>query len=355
MDVKHLMGRAKRVKKSKNPFAKARRILLDSYRQSLKSGSRIDRLRFELVRSMVVQKTYEAMGPGDRWLGIAKVKAEMHKAREKRRKYLEDGNEIFSEGFLFEGDPELNRIRLELDREANSYWRFLGSFRTHIPGLGYAVTVKKTRGLNQDSCLLYGKNGERAMALADGCSTERFSSAASYLAMKKLRENIGALLIDPRGVIRDISQDISGVMVLGMKDMYMGIASLGSTTILAGIPDGSRKSVYKFGDSYAFVQFDYEGKTMVERVGHERALACIAGQPCCFEDCMVEEHIRKGRKLILTSDGITNPVARTNRKLAQFYRETPDSIIVAERITRLAIMNSLKTGKVDDMTVVIEE
>src|SRR4030095_2738293 len=187
-------GIALSVLSSKDPIAKGREVLLEAYRKT--DSVTDDRIQvmavFENLRSMVAEAAYEALrGTSDsgRWIEATEIRLEAEDAKEQewyaRKCGLEHSLKLLGPERL---NDKGNRARLDIEKAVNGYWRFLGSLRQHIPGVGYAVTVRKRKPyngmpcLNQDTFLMAKQGEETFFSVSDRCGSARFSLHAGPLA-----------------------------------------------------------------------------------------------------------------------------------------------------------------------------
>lgn len=343
------MRKAKNIQNARNPFERGRAVLSEGYGEFLGTSNFMDALRFEMLRSVVVQRLYE-INDRDDWLDVAKVDEEIKTAKRERRRFCSNaGIAEFMRRYPL--DDEITRDLLSLGRKANSYSRFLGSVRQHVPGVGYAISVKKKHGPNQDSFLVQ----DGMLAVADGTGSEKFSAMASHLVMLRIRERKEELQKQPGATIHSISREVGDMMSVGGRLSVMSNEILGSTTLSVALLEGNRNSIYIIGDSLAFLKLDHDGKPVIEQIGRTKMPYWVLGHAYKLGDKPIEHFERIGKPLILTTDGITQRVKRTNLALERFFTSMTESVRVAERIIRLALRNSMRTGMTDDMTIVIQE
>ncbi|MCI0563092.1 MAG: hypothetical protein MN733_31830, partial [Nitrososphaera sp.] len=156
------------IRKSCNPVAAAKKLLIEEYRKTEGVNDiRVDvTAALELRRSLVVQAVYERMTIGGEktgWLEAGRIELEDEEAHETRWYRMRDGIGFYLKNLNSEFFDERRRSELSaLDDEAVTYKRFLGSYRQYVPGVGYAVSVRKRFLENQDSFLVFG-DGERRL------------------------------------------------------------------------------------------------------------------------------------------------------------------------------------------------
>jgi hypothetical protein len=180
---------------SKEPLKTAKSILLEQYRKTDGAGDiRVGvTANFEMVRSLVFQAVHECIGdPTLAWLGELALEQEVEEAREMAWYRQRDGIEFALRSAPKNGiDERILRMVYDLDRTVSDQRRFLGSVREYVQGVGYAISVRKRYGENQDSFVL-GREGEWALlGIADGCGGGQFSSIASHSILEELKKRGG--------------------------------------------------------------------------------------------------------------------------------------------------------------------
>jgi len=347
--LRKYMRKAKTIQRSRRPFEKGKELLSEGYREFLGTEDFMDALRFEMLRSAVVQRLHD-LSEGDDWICAAKLDEEVAAAkRQRRRFYSSAGISAFVKEHSI--NREMTGRLISLGRKVNTYTRFLGSVRHYVPGVGYAVSIKKRHGPNQDSFLLQ----KGLMAVADGTGSEKFSAMASHMAILRLAERRQELQDNPKATIVSINRELTDLMSAGAKLCIMEEEILGSTTLTLGLIEGARKRIYSLGNSLAFLKHDSCERPVVEQIGMDKHPYWVLGHTYGLDESHIDSHERRGEPLILTTDGITRRIRRTNRSLERFFICVRNNVAVAERLVRLAIRNSLRTGMTDDMTVVIQE
>ncbi|MBU0532168.1 protein phosphatase 2C domain-containing protein [Candidatus Micrarchaeota archaeon] len=337
MTLRKEIERAKKIRKYSDPFKRGRQLLLDAYQKTTRTGAFVDMLQFEMVRSIVIEQNYLS-GTRENWLDVAKIDGEIRQADSSRRTYLQSVKSFIRTNAI--GDAsDFDRIA----REAHGTEKFLSTSRQYLPGIGYGITLKKRRSPNQDWFLMDREGNTKLFAVCDGCGSQQFSSIATYLTLRELMQRKIELLTKPKPTICEISEEVRNLM-----------RSMGSATLLMAIVIDETRKIYQVGDSIPLVRFVFSRDIIVEQVGYA-CPAIFVGQPRPLEKNDIVYHIRFGGKVILTTDGITNNVPRTNMALEQLYTHFSDAVVVAERLLRIAITRALKSARFDDMTIVVEE
>ncbi|MDD5172494.1 MAG: hypothetical protein PHF60_05680 [Candidatus ainarchaeum sp.] len=347
--------------RSTDPVARGKQVLLDAYKRTEGIGDTSIRRAalFELVRSKVIQAVYEATEgpPGFReWPQNMILKEELDDAVRARMEYLKSGmRSVVAGNFPTTRDSRLNTLRIALDLEANSVERFLGSTRRYMPGVGYAVSIRKRDLINQDSFALGYHNGAKFMGVADGCGIQRFSSIASYMSLQRAIERSGPFLLDPKAVICDISSEITDILNSPDMKTALGRHGGGSSTLSIGISRDEEQKILRVGDSIGFRIYSNHGvgpKVEALQLGDELDLVMGHWRPLRTED--IEEHSRKGGQLVLTTDG-TDFIKDIPGLLVKLAVLTDNCVLIAERIVREVLRIQIETNQADDVTVVVQE
>jgi serine/threonine protein phosphatase PrpC len=334
------------IRESADPAAKGRELLLEEYRKTDGAGDpRADAMAsYELVKSMVVQAAYECGSPG--WLSAATVQAELDDAAEEHWLYRRNGMRYLlgmTEGM--DPDEPKNALRIRLDEASSPLARFAGSIREHVPGLGYAVSVRKRETMNQDSFLL-SPGRPALMAVADGVSGSRFPAIASEAAVRGAG---GARSGDPRKRIAIISGRIHDALSDQAMLRAAGTYDGGSTTLTLAVIGEAGAGVYKVGDSLPFRRHG----DLAEAISRTEGLQKVVGQPLC-EDEVESYRVRPGQ-LVLTTDGITNYIDGFLERLQRIFSITYDPVIIAENIIRAVLRSQMGWNHADDATVVVQD
>ncbi len=337
-----------------HPKAAAKGILLEEYRRGGGVAGRdvAASAAFEELRSFVVQTLYElectGMLPGGA-LAAVEIEQERQEALRECGSRMRDGiaGWLRSRGADL-SDPD-NRWRLSCEIQALDGKRYLGSHRRFVPGIGYAVSVRKRESENQDSFLLCGAPEEPVLALADGCSSTPFASIASHLSA--IESSIGEL---SRERICAISAMVSMMLNEGdMQDAGLRDGYGGSSTLLAARINGGRGRLLRVGDSIAF-RSPGVGGIRAETLALETELITAIGQPFLRPES-VEEFEWSGGRLILTSDGITNYLLNAREEIGRIASSCGDAVFIAERIIRSVLRNQMEWGHCDDATIVVQD
>jgi serine/threonine protein phosphatase PrpC len=350
------------VARSRDPVAAGRQVLLDAYKRT--EGIRESDIRraavFELVRSAVMQAAYEATeGPPGftEWPGNMVLPEEFAEASAVRQEYLRTGVRRFiADRFPERQRSELNRLRVALDIEANSTERFLGSTRMYVPGVGYAVSIRKRDALNQDSFMLAERKGAVMLGIADGCGSQVFASLASYMSVERAVQRSEMLFKNPKKEICGISDEIAGVV--NAPDMHFSTNGHGggASTLILGISKGNDRKVFRVGDSIGFRVFSPRGITpRVEVLKIVDGLHQVMGQTAHLYPNEVEEHASDGGQLILTSDGVTNYVDDAAKFILGIAKLTGNCVLMAERIVREVLKRQIEDNDADDATVIVQD
>jgi serine/threonine protein phosphatase PrpC len=355
VSVKRPLNKAQNLAKHANPLKRGRQLLVEGYRKAKRQDNCFAWFEFEMLRSLVIQNVYMA-GKNPNWLDVGNVKQEIDLAMQTSSAYPEYSMKRFIRDFFDKSSPSLDRLRVSLDAEANSYKRFLGSYRHYTPGVGYAVSLSKASGPNQDSFLIDGslESDTRIFAVADGLGSQQFSSIASYLAIDMVRQNREKIFEKPKETISEISKKIA--KLLNPADIAKTIGhDIGSTTLLLGINGGQKKKICKVGDGSISLIFDHENQVIVEPIGMDTPLANVVGQSKTLDLEDIEEYDRSTGKLVLLSDGVSNVLKGANTVLERLFRTFNDSVVVAEELLRETIVQIIRTGAMDDTTIVVQE
>ena len=336
------------IRNSPNPVLKGKAILEEEYRKGGGVGefSASASANFEIVRSLIVQAAYEAATDPDSagWLNAGTIGLELEDAREARWYRIMDGLAYALKDVpeaVFDKDRRAELLALE--SEAISERRFLGAMREYVPGVGYAVSIRKRTSENQDSLMISGNGKRKVLAVADGVSSERFAAMASHVCVRDMEADFSKA-----GII-----SISERMGAGMnKDDYRILKgkAMGTSTLLAAEISGNAKRVFRVGDSIGFST--YEG--VVQELAEESGLIHVVGYKG-LEEGHIEEFSADGAQLILTTDGFTNYVNDAGYLLAKITAITTDAVIIAERMIRAALSNQTMWDHADDLTVLVEE
>lgn len=338
---------AEAIRGSKDPVAAAKSILLDGYRKTEGvSDIRVDvTSRLEMARSIAVQAAYEAMGEREGWLEAGRIDLESEDANELRWYRMKDGVRFF----LRNSAAGLDMSRLDelaaLDEEAMTDRRFLGSYRQHVPGVGYAVSMRKRSMENQDSFHLAATTRGKVFGVADGVGSDRFSALASHLIMRELARRDQVMKED----IIQIN-DIVAARMNSADILKFQACGLGTSTLLVGFANGASKRVMKVGDSIGFAS--YEG--VVEELAADRELKNVIGHSGLREEHIEYFGLGDGQ-IVLTSDGVTNYTSDTDYLIAKLTAMTGDAVLIAENLLRAVIANQTAWNHSDDVTIVVEE
>jgi len=350
------------VVRSKDPVTTGRQVLVDAYSRTGGLGETDIRKAavFELVRSRIIQSVYEATEGQSvfvKWPHNMILNNELDEAVQARTAYLCSGMRGFLAGkFPQQNGSKLNTIRMALDVEANQVERFLGSTRRYVPGVGYAVSIRKRHAPNQDSYLLGRSDGAALMGVADGCGSQVFSSLASHMSLQRAMESGGMFLQDPKKTICGISSEIATIVnTKEMTDAFDGHGG-GTSTLLIGISRENERSVFRVGDSIGFRVFKLNGSgPRVEVLKIVDGLEHVMGQWNPLHADQVEQHSRGNGQLVLTSDGVTNFIGNTAGFILGLAQKTSNCVLMAERIAREALKGQIDKNEADDVTVIVQE
>jgi serine/threonine protein phosphatase PrpC len=339
------------IRKSRNPVATAKSLLLDEYsRTEGVSDIRVEvTANFEFLRSVLVQAVYERLSlEGDRtgWLEAGRLDVEAEEAEEMRWHRMRDGIGYYLKNLKSSHFDEKKIMELAaIDEEAVTYKRFLGSYRQYVPGVGYAVSVRKRSLENQDSFLIYGDSERKVFSVADGCGSDRFAAIASHLGTRELARRNGITRTDIVQISNFIAETANPI-----EFVRTNRSGLATSTITVGITDKTGRRVLKVGDSIAFAS--YEG--IVERLELNQELLTVIGYPG-LQEYHVEHYGIADAQLILTSDGLTNYCPNADFAIAMTTAVASDPVIVGEKLLRSALRNNMDWGHSDDITIVVEE
>lgn len=357
MTIPALRPLAESIRNARDPVRKAREVLVEEYR---KTGGVCEKdaarsACFEIVRSVAVQSAYEALGPGPLFVRAGEFDAEMADAADACREYLGNGlaHSIIEKYPDALGRPE-TAARTGLEIEAISPYRFLGSTRTHVAGLGYAVSVRKRYAENQDTYRICSFGQRKAYILADGCGSARFAAIASHLAVRE------ALWKSANGIGRKSICEISEMVAAMLNDP--SVRSLGEpglntgvTTLLVGLSENGRSRMFKVGDSIPFMSWTDGEAAMLEEISPDREMHTIIGNGNTLVEDAIEENERESGRIILTSDGVTNFLSDAQAEIHRFASLSRDPIIIAERLIRSVLRSHIVWGYSDDATIVVED
>jgi serine/threonine protein phosphatase PrpC len=357
MDNSALRKLADSVRAAPDPVRRGREILLEEYRKTggvCEADVRLS-AAFELIRSIIVQAAYEAMGPGSSWLGAAELEPEMLAASAACGEHLKNGlASCIVRAFPDEIGSSENNQRRALELDAISMKRFLGSTRAHVPGVGYAVSVRKRYAENQDSFGLCSFGKRRAFIFADGCGSARFAALASHLAVLEACGR-SANGIDRRGIC-EINEKVAALLncerIRGLDDP--GKAS-GISTLLVGLSENGRSKVFKVGDSIPFIVWNDGEADLLEVLSEHYEMRTVIGWPGGLAESQVEESEREGGRLVLTSDGITNILADASSEISRWTTLSHDPVIISERLMRSVLRAQIASGWADDATIIVED
>jgi len=357
MDNSALRKLADSVRSAPDPVRKGREVLLDEYRRigGVHETSVALSAGFELIRSIVAQAAYEALGPGTGWLRAVELEAEMDDASKACGEHLRNGlANIFMRAYPEESNSPALGFRRALELEAISPYRFLGSTRMHVPGLGYAVSVRKRYAENQDSYRICSFGRRKAFVFGDGCGSARFASLASHLAVRealwKSANGIG------RAGVCDISETVAAMLndekvrALGGNGLNTGIS-----TLLVGLTENGRSKVFKVGDSIPFMVWNDGDADMLEELAVDRVMRSVIGTAGTLVESSVEEYERESGRMVLTSDGITNYLDDCPKEIARWTTLSDDPVIISERLMRSVLRNQMAYNHSDDATIIVED
>ncbi len=335
---------AEALRSASDPFTRGRSILLDQYRRT---GGALDRrvsvtARYEYMKSLVVQTAYELLGGyGGVWLKAGQLEEEMRDAESMSALYRE---QCYSQYAIGENAGRMGAL---IAHPSAGPERFLGSSRRFLPGVGYAVSVRKRDSMNQDSFLL--EDSPAILGVADGCSGSLFSAVASMEAVASLAASRHSVASDP---IRAICE-LSGRIAEMLNERSLSWAGSGFSTLTLALPAPGRTRFYKVGDSLPFYGFGSPGSMAVECVSCEGGLANILGTE--LERAMVERHERGVGTAVLTSDGVTNYLQDCGCVIRRALDATGDAVIAAETVLRAVLRNQMALDQADDTTIVMQD
>ncbi|NYZ73896.1 protein phosphatase 2C domain-containing protein [Candidatus Micrarchaeota archaeon] len=354
---------AKSISEAKEPLTKGKELLLERYMKT--AGVRETSVRsaaeFEIVRSHIVQAMYEAMRQdtidtacgGTAWLEAAALGPEIAEANAQRARFLSDG---LGQRLRDSQPPEVVRrddrqLRIRIEDNAIGYARFLGSVRQYVPGVGYAVSVRKRNGENQDSFVLSCEKGRKMLAIADGCGSAKFSAIASHMAVREMRWSEA-----PGITKRQISKASKDIAWLLNDDAVLnGCAMNGTTTLVVALLGDERSRVLKIGNSLAFwVRKGDDGAAIgVLDKGPGPGPAVGQRQPLAETD--IEEYALEGGRIVLTSDGVTNYLADSAAEIKRWSSLADDPVFIAERLLRSVLTRQVECDHADDVTIVVQD
>ncbi|MEW6036629.1 MAG: protein phosphatase 2C domain-containing protein [Candidatus Micrarchaeota archaeon] len=351
MQDRELRAVASRIRESGNPLAAGKELLLEEFRKTC--GVRDARLdvtaSFEILRSLVVQTIYEvSCQPGMEWLEAGSVEPESVQAKLERALYLDgEGLGKACAGAEWLTDGEKARLAMLEDR-AMGHERFLGSYRSYLAGAGYAVSVRKRSSHNQDSFALYANGASSAIAVADGCGSDRFSAIASHMS--------AARAVSPgldKAAVCALSAEIAHLFNGTL--MVSALKSGSSSTLVAGSAAGRARRVLKVGDSMAYRLAVVGDGMHAETLADTAELRNVIGQVALLRESEVEEHSREGGRLVLVSDGVTYYLQDAASRIGHWAGLTDDPVFLAEKIVRSALRNQAEWGHADDVTVIVQD
>jgi len=339
----------RRIWKSGNPAKIAREVLHEEYHRGLGvlEGRASESAEFELLRSSLVQSVYEInciQSSAPDWLGTSMIEQERVDAVRACQHALSNGT-----GSLCDSKSETaSGARRSRMMEAMDGRRFLGSYRIRVPGLGYAISVRKRDTENQDSFAMNGGRDSGHLTLADGCSSTPLAAIASHIAAKEL--SYGEL---SRGRICAISAMVADALFDREDQRFAPSYGYGgSSTLLAARLGGGRGTLLRVGDSIAY-RMPGTGESL-EAMAKSAELIHVIGQPDLRLE-NVEDFEWEGGRIILTSDGITNYLDDACREIGRLAAICRDSVILAENIIRSVLRYQMIVGHGDDATIVVQD
>ncbi|MFH0884396.1 MAG: protein phosphatase 2C domain-containing protein [Candidatus Micrarchaeota archaeon] len=357
MDNGSLRKLADSVRRAPDPVRRGREVLLEEYRKTGGVGeTEVKRsAAFEIIRSIIVQAAYETMGPDSSWLSIADLGPEMDEASRACGEHLKNGlASSILRAFPSDIGSAENNLRRALELEAICPKRFLGSTRMHMPGVGYAVSVRKRYAENQDSFRLCSFNNRKAILFADGCGSARFASLASHLAVLEAF-GVSANGIDRRSIC-GINEKVAALLnsdsirSLGEPGMDSGVS-----TLLIGISENGRSKVFKVGDSIPFIVWNDAEGDVLEALADTYEMRTVIGRAGSLAESEIEEHERETGRLVFTSDGVTNFLADASSEINRWTMLSHDPVIISERLMRSVLRSQLAWGFADDATIIVED
>jgi serine/threonine protein phosphatase PrpC len=353
---------AERIRSAPNPIAKGREVLLEEYAKT--SGVQETRVsvsaEFELKRSMVVQAAYESLFGGltafsGLWLEVADLPPEIISATEASAASMAGGLASalrkISPRSLETADYIL---RADIEAKAMGRERYLGSIRRHVPGVGYAVSVRKRYHENQDSFALLDNDGRKTFILGDGCGSAKYASLASHLAVREAAAK-SCNGIDSRAIC-----EISRLMKSLLNDEVVRAAAgengdSGISTLIAGLVESGRTRVFKVGDSIPFISYNDAEIDLLEMLANDFLMRGVIGQGNDLQENEVEVYEREEGRLVLTSDGVTNYLADAAVEIARLTSLSTDPVIVGECLLRSVLRNQIAWNHSDDVTILVQD
>jgi serine/threonine protein phosphatase PrpC len=357
MDNGALRKLADSVRRAPDPVLKGREVLTEEYRKAGGVGETEVKLSaaFELFRSIIVQAAYEAMGPGSSWLSAADLEPEMDAASKACAMHLNNGlASQISRAFPSEVGSNEYAIRRALELDAIRPGRFLGSIRAHMPGVGYAVSVRKRYAENQDSFRICSFGNRRAFIFADGCGSARFASLASHLAvLEALGRSANGL--DRKGICA-INEKVAAMLNSeSIRSFDEPGKDSAISTLLVGLSENGRSKVFKVGDSIPFIVWNDGEADMLEVLSEHYEMRSIIGRQGGLAESDVEESEREAGRLVLTSDGVTNLLADAPSEISRWTTLSHDPVIISERLMRSVLRAQIALGYSDDATILVED
>jgi len=315
--------------------------------------------RFEAFRSCLIETAYDLSkdhGKKGTWLGYGIIKEEIEQCMRAASQHLENnGLEKSLRQYSWSGiDLALNERRLALEKDTMDYKRFMGSVRVHIPGIGYAISIRKRVKHNEDSFLMAQSPDCKVLAVCDGLGAGAISALASHLMVKRLGERLAYAVKDMRSFFISTSGLMSVLLNNPIITMLQQSRGYGMTTATTLVSSGEAEKVTYIGDSIAFRIVQNGTRPHVEQIGGNEKLKTVIGSHS-FADSDIHEEMRKGGRYVITSDGITNLLDAPVDDIRKVFSETSDSVKAGEAIVRKVLANQIVTGKDDDATIIVQD
>lgn len=373
---------ARKIVQKTKDIAKLRGLLEEIYSKTGRTQSIPIAMEFEYARSLAIQRTYEILNSpkGDEWISELSVHQEIQDAKRIIERYFKE-HPVFR--LLIDlsinqmVDIDLSRIK-EFQLQALNLESFLGSYRKRTNGLGYAVSARKVYSPNyydlihnQDRFVLFKEGETRVLAVLDGLGSYQYSAIASHYAAKRLEE-LKSELTDPtkiNALIIKIHFEITNLLNRFSKpgdDAFL--MNNGSTTLFMCVWRADDLILKYIGDSSTFLRMQDK---RISKIGGDKMpgpfrnyVRFPLGAAHEFSDELLTraqmENIHTVRvpgvsRVVLASDGLTDRVVRVIPRLRNVYYLSEDSVLVAERLFRKAVLAQMVQNQNDDITIVVSE
>jgi serine/threonine protein phosphatase PrpC len=330
-----LLHAQRKIANASDPLRVARRILTEKHEKT--NGSKETRVKeglsFEIFRSYVLQEVYLRTG-----LMYGRELSNLNIERE-----VSDAKKANSQSSRFE-DLWVNH---------------LGSYREYVPGLGYAISIRKRRSHNQDTYLMAQNKSGKKFMVCDGLGSNLDSAIASgYVRarVKKIIEAGGNL--DKQEIVKmgdTISNNLGSRKFSSDPKKWKG-----ATTLLYVNTDRRYNQMLRVGDSSAFGEGFFGKYYECGPSAKSFYLINAVGQPVPFSPVHgfvdgIEDYRFARSRILVCSDGVTTAIKDQLGAINRIAKATSDPVLFAERLARLTMLREMQSGYDDDVTIVIED